>query len=201
LPRAQRKFTVPLRITPSWYSASSIVGSGASSTEFVRVLRGSRSKFRRWEPGARLPELSNFCCLPGRAGGSPWLVRLIGMETTGDIADGNRSITGYVVFVGENGDKCLVSYASVVPSGKITATTVGHIIGGTGNREECKASFDKSSTSIRRRGARQGMPSTKSSTRSASELTQSRVVAPPGLTTVVLPCLVAGKRPGTVWLV
>ena len=34
----------------------------------VRVLGGSRSKFRRWAPGARLQEMSNFCCLPGRAG-------------------------------------------------------------------------------------------------------------------------------------
>jgi len=40
----------------------------------VRVLGGSRSKFRRWAPGARLQEMSNFCCLPGRAGGSPLLV-------------------------------------------------------------------------------------------------------------------------------
>jgi hypothetical protein len=30
LPRVQRKLTIPLRITPSWYSASAIVGSGAS---------------------------------------------------------------------------------------------------------------------------------------------------------------------------
>jgi hypothetical protein len=48
-----------------------------SSIEFVRVLRGSSSKFRRREHGARLPELSNFCCLPGRAGGISLIIRLL----------------------------------------------------------------------------------------------------------------------------
>ena len=43
----------------------------------VRVIGGSRSKFRRWEPGARLPELSNSYCLPGRAGGSPLVIRIV----------------------------------------------------------------------------------------------------------------------------
>ena len=40
----------------------------------VRALGGSRSMFRRWTPGARLQEMSNVCCLPGIAGGSPLLV-------------------------------------------------------------------------------------------------------------------------------
>jgi hypothetical protein len=53
---------------------------------------------------------------------------------TADIADGNGSTTGYFVFVLENGDKVFARYTSVVQSAssKITATTVGHITGGTG---------------------------------------------------------------------
>jgi hypothetical protein len=31
-------------------------------------------KFRRCLPGAKLPELSNFSCQPGRAGRTPWLL-------------------------------------------------------------------------------------------------------------------------------
>ena len=63
LPRVQRKFTIPLRIT-CWLSRL----TGHRPNSFVCFA--ARSKFRRWEPGARLPEMSNFCCLPGRAGGS-----------------------------------------------------------------------------------------------------------------------------------
>jgi hypothetical protein len=53
---------------------------------------------------------------------------------TGEIADGNGSTGGYFVLLAENGDKFFVRTASVVQtaSGKITATTVGHITGGTG---------------------------------------------------------------------
>jgi hypothetical protein len=41
------------------------------SQDFLRVLGGSRFRaltIGRW---IRLPEMSNFCCLPGRAGGTP----------------------------------------------------------------------------------------------------------------------------------
>jgi hypothetical protein len=57
---------------------------------------------------------------------------------TGEIADGNGSTNGYFVFLGENGDKFFARTASVVESasGKITATTVGHITGGTGRLAE-----------------------------------------------------------------
>jgi hypothetical protein len=53
---------------------------------------------------------------------------------TGEIADGNGSTAGYFVLVVENGDKLFARNASVVQSvsGKITATTVGDITGGTG---------------------------------------------------------------------
>jgi hypothetical protein len=55
----------------------------------------------------------------------------------GDIGDGNGSSAGYFVFVVENGDKFFARNTSVVQStlGKITATTVGHITGGTGRLE------------------------------------------------------------------
>jgi hypothetical protein len=42
LPRVQRKFTILLPITPSWYSASSIVGSGAS--QVIDRIRSSPSR-------------------------------------------------------------------------------------------------------------------------------------------------------------
>jgi hypothetical protein len=53
---------------------------------------------------------------------------------TGDIADGDGSTTGYFAFVAENGDKFFARTTSVVQSAsdKTTATTVGHITGGTG---------------------------------------------------------------------
>src|SRR5712672_442070 len=48
---------------------------------FLRVLGGSRGTVSSMDghalPG-RLPELSNFYCLPGRAGGSPLAIRLRG---------------------------------------------------------------------------------------------------------------------------
>jgi hypothetical protein len=40
--RVQRKFTIPLRITPSWYCASSIVGSGA--LEVIDRIRSCASR-------------------------------------------------------------------------------------------------------------------------------------------------------------
>jgi hypothetical protein len=53
---------------------------------------------------------------------------------TADLTDGYGSTTAYFVFRVENGDKFFAPYTSVVQSasGKITATTVGHITGGTG---------------------------------------------------------------------
>jgi hypothetical protein len=53
---------------------------------------------------------------------------------TGELTDGNGSTAGYFVLVVENGDKLFARNASVVQSvsGKITATTVGDITGGTG---------------------------------------------------------------------
>jgi hypothetical protein len=53
---------------------------------------------------------------------------------TTDIIDGNGSGINYFVFVAENGDKFFVRNATIAlsSSGKITATTVGHITGGTG---------------------------------------------------------------------
>lgn len=52
----------------------------------------------------------------------------------GDIGDGNGSGTGYLVFALENGDKFFARNAILIhsASGKITATWVGHITGGTG---------------------------------------------------------------------
>jgi hypothetical protein len=59
---------------------------------------------------------------------------------TGEIADGNGSTSGYFVLLVENGDKFFARTASVVQSasGKITATTVGHITGGTGRLAEIR---------------------------------------------------------------
>jgi hypothetical protein len=53
---------------------------------------------------------------------------------TADLTDGYGSTTAYFVFGVENGDKFFARYTSVVQSasGKITATTAGHITGGTG---------------------------------------------------------------------
>jgi hypothetical protein len=53
---------------------------------------------------------------------------------TGELTDGNGNTAGYFVLVVENGDKVFARYTSVVQSasGKITATTVGDITGGTG---------------------------------------------------------------------
>jgi hypothetical protein len=53
---------------------------------------------------------------------------------TADLTDGYGSTTGYFVFGVENGDKLFARFTSVVQSasGKITATTAGHITGGTG---------------------------------------------------------------------
>jgi hypothetical protein len=53
---------------------------------------------------------------------------------TADLTDGYGSTTAYFVFGVENGDKFFAPYTSVVQSasGKITATTIGHITGGTG---------------------------------------------------------------------
>jgi hypothetical protein len=51
-----------------------------------------------------------------------------------DLTDGNGNTTSYLVYVMENGDKFFVRGASVVQNtaGKLTATAVGHITGGTG---------------------------------------------------------------------
>ncbi len=46
----------------------------------------------RW---IRLPELSNFCCLPGRAGGTPILVQLLGTHTAFDVIPQNPSLINY----------------------------------------------------------------------------------------------------------
>src|SRR6202035_4937114 len=47
------------------------LGPRRTASEGACVLRGSHSEFDRWTREARLPEMSNFCCLPGRAGGTP----------------------------------------------------------------------------------------------------------------------------------
>jgi hypothetical protein len=53
---------------------------------------------------------------------------------TGELTEGNGSSTGYFMVVMENSDKFFARAASVIQnvSGKITATTVARIIGGTG---------------------------------------------------------------------
>jgi hypothetical protein len=52
----------------------------------------------------------------------------------GDRFDGSGDGTSYTVFVMENGDKFFVRNSLVIKStsGKTTATTIGHITGGTG---------------------------------------------------------------------
>ena len=51
-----------------------------------------------------------------------------------DMTDGNGPGTGYTVYVMENGDRILCPKYSVVQTaaGKLAATSVGHITGGTG---------------------------------------------------------------------
>jgi hypothetical protein len=51
-----------------------------------------------------------------------------------DLIDGHGGGPAYIAYVLENGDKVFVSGATVVQSaaGKLTATTTGHITGGTG---------------------------------------------------------------------
>jgi hypothetical protein len=53
---------------------------------------------------------------------------------TADVTDGYGSTAGYFVFGVEDGDKFFAHSTSVLQSasGKITVTTVGHIVGGTG---------------------------------------------------------------------
>jgi len=53
---------------------------------------------------------------------------------TADLADGNGTGTAYTVYVMENGDKFFDRRAAIAQStsGKITATHVGYITGGTG---------------------------------------------------------------------
>jgi len=56
-----------------------------------------------------------------------------------DIADGAGTTSSYYVFVMENGDKFFVRNANVIQpaaAGKLVATGVGHITGGTGKLEK-----------------------------------------------------------------
>jgi len=55
-------------------------------------------------------------------------------EGVGDRIDGSGDGTSYVAYVMENGDKFFVRQSLVIQniSGKTSATTVGHITGGTG---------------------------------------------------------------------
>ena len=53
----------------------------------------------------------------------------------GDMIDGHGNATDYLMYVMENGDKFFVRAANVIQAGAagmLTATTVGHITGGTG---------------------------------------------------------------------
>jgi hypothetical protein len=55
----------PLRLKLSWSSVDEIP---------FRVLGSSRFGVSSMDRGSRPPDMSNFCCLPGRAGGTPILV-------------------------------------------------------------------------------------------------------------------------------
>jgi hypothetical protein len=100
----------------SKYTISQNVDVGDAPNHLVRVF----------ETRATLP--NNAPAISGLK-----LVEMWQRGTT-DIIDGNGSGTNYFVFVAENGDKLFVRNAAIAltSSGKITATAVGHITGGTG---------------------------------------------------------------------
>jgi hypothetical protein len=113
--KQQVSFAVPAASTK--YIVSQNVDVGDAPNHIVRVF----------EARARLPNT-------GPAISGLKLAELWQRGTT-DIIDGNGTSTNYFVFVAENGDKFFVRNAAIIAltsSGKITATAVGHITGGTG---------------------------------------------------------------------
>jgi hypothetical protein len=84
----------------------------------------------------------------------------------GDLTDGNGTVTSYLVYVMENGDRFFVRAANVTQigaAGMLTGTVVGHITGGRESSQESKELYDKSLASILKSAAAIARPT--SSTR------------------------------------
>ena len=66
-----------------------------------------------------------------------------------DIADGAGASSSYFLFVMENGDKFFVRHATIVQpaaAGRLAATGVGHITGGTGKLEKIQGIMRQATT-------------------------------------------------------
>jgi hypothetical protein len=152
---AQQKQQVSFKIPAenSKYTVSQNVDVGDVPNHIVRVF----------ESHATLP--NNAAAISG--------LKLVEMWQRGitDIIDGNGNSTNYFVFVAENGDKFFVRNAAVASSssGKITATTVGHITGGTGRLAGIQGVLRQVVDFDPRPGGVPGDGQSKSSTRSVSK--------------------------------